>query len=186
MKKSLGAKGQQFPQEVFIVASYNEDGTPNAMNVAYAAQVTSTELAINISAHQSTDNILARRAFTVAPADAAHVVEADYFGITAGRKVNKAKGSKLTFTKAEHVDAPVIEELPLTMECEVTDIQDLGGEWRVVAKIVDTLADESILDEEGRVDFGTFRPICYDAAKHLYRVVDEVAGEAWSCGKALA
>ena len=88
MKKNLGVAGELFPQSVFIVASYGEDGTPNAMNVAWGGECTRTQVAINIGDHKTTDNILARGAFTVAPADAAHVAEADYFGIATGRRVN--------------------------------------------------------------------------------------------------
>ena len=87
MKKNLGVAGELFPQSVFIVASYGEDGTPNAMNVAWGGECTRTQVAINIGDHKTTDNILARGAFTVAPADAAHVAEADYFGIATGRRV---------------------------------------------------------------------------------------------------
>lgn len=80
------------------------------------------EICINIGNHKTTDSILARGAFTVALADAAHVAEADYFGIATGRKVDKAAASGLTFVPSEHVDAPVIEEFPLTMECIVKEV----------------------------------------------------------------
>lgn len=185
MKKSLGAVGELFPQSVFIIASYDEEGVPNAMNAAWAGECTRGEICFNIGDHKSTDNIIATRAFTVAPADEAHVVEADYFGIATGRKVNKAEASGMTFTKSDYVNAPVIEEFPLTMECEVVDIQDWKGEKRVVGKIVNVLVDESILDEKGRVDFEKFRPICYDSTRRIYRVIGEEVGQAWSSGKAL-
>lgn len=185
MKKDLGSKGELFPQSVFIVGSYREDGTPNAMNVAWGGECTRNQIAINIGDHQTTDNILAKGAFTVAPADAAHVVEADYFGIATGRKVNKADASKLTFVKSEHVDAPVIEEFPLTMECKVVSVQDWDGEKRFIGEIVNTRVDEEILDEEGRVDFAKFQPIVYDSTRRIYRVVGDVVGGAWDAGKAL-
>lgn len=185
MKKDLGSKGELFPQSVFIVASYSKDGIPNAMNVAWGGECTRDEIAINIGDHQTTDNILEKGAFTVAPADAAHVVEADYFGIATGRKVDKAEASKLTFVRSEHVDAPIIEEFPLTMECKVVAVQDWGGEKRFIGKIVNTLVDETILDEEGRVDFAKLQPIVYDSTRRVYRVVGDVAGGAWDAGKAL-
>lgn len=185
MKKNLGPKGQQFPQPVFIIASYNEEGVADAMNAAYACEMSSDHIVIFVSAHQSTDNILARRALTVSPADAAHVVEADYFGIETGRKVNKEQKSSMTFTKSEFVNAPVIEEFPLAMECEVTDMVDLGGEWRIEARIANTRVDEELLDAEGRVDLGAMHPIVYDATRRIYRVVGEEVGQAWSSGRAL-
>ena len=185
MKKNLGNAGELFPQSVFIVASYGDDGTPNAMNVAWGGECTRHEVCINIGDHKTTENIVARGAFTVAPADAAHVVEADYFGIATGRKEDKAAKSGLTFTKSEFVDAPVIEEFPLTMECKVTAIQgDVRGA-RIVGEIVNTRVDESVLDEEGRVDFGKMRPIVYDSTRRIYRVVGEEVGGAWDAGMKL-
>ena len=109
MKKNLGNAGELFPQSVFIVGSYDENGVPNAMNVAWGGECTRHEIAINIGDHKTTENILAKGAFTVAPADRAHVAEADYFGIATGRKVNKAAASGLTVTRSQFVDAPVIE-----------------------------------------------------------------------------
>lgn len=161
MKKDLGSEGELFPQSVFIVASYGEDGTPNAMNAAWAGECGNNEICLNIGNHKSTANIVARRAFTVAPADVAHVVEADYFGIATGNKVDKAAASGMTFVKSEHVDA------------------------RIVGRVVNTRVDESILDDEGRVDFAKMRPIIYDSTRRIYRVVGEEVGGAWDAGKKL-
>ena len=185
MKKNLGNAGELFPQSVFIVGSYAEDGTPNAMNVAWGGECTRHEVCINIGNHKTTANIVAKGAFTVAPADAAHVVEADYFGIATGNKENKAEKSGLTFVASEFVDAPVIEEFPLTMECKVTSIQGDEHGARIVGEIVNTRVDESILDEEGRVDFGKMRPIIYDSTRRIYRVVGEEVGGAWDAGMPL-
>ncbi len=184
MKKNLGSAGELFPQSVFIVASYAEDGTPNAMNVAWGGECTRNCIAINIGDHKTTDNILAKGAFTVAPADTAHVAESDYFGMATGREVNKAEKSGLTFVPSEFVDAPVITEYPLTMECKVVEVQDFGSEKRFIGEIVNTQVDEAILDEEGRVDFAKFRPICYDSTRRIYRVIGEEVGRAWEAGKA--
>lgn len=185
MKKNLGVAGELFPQSVFIVGSYDEQGIPNAMNVAWAGECTRNQICINIGDHKTTENILARGAFTVAPADVAHVVESDYFGMATGRTVNKADASGLTFTKSEFVDAPIIEEYPLTMECKVVAVQDWEGEKRFIGEVVNTCVDESILDEEGCVDFDKMRPLVYDSTRRRYRVVGEVVGGAWEAGKAL-
>ncbi|WP_455137724.1 flavin reductase family protein [Thermophilibacter sp.] len=184
-KRSLGDAGELFPQSVFIIATYDEDGTPNAMNAAWAGECTRHEICFNIGDHKTTANIVRKGAFTVSPANAANVVSADYFGIESGAKVNKAEKSGLTFTRSEHVDAPVIEEYPLTMECEVTSIDGDEHGARVVGRIVNTLVDESILGEDGKVDFGAWRPLVYDAAHMTYRVVGEEVGGAWNAGKAL-
>ena len=183
--KNLGSEGELFPQSVFIIASYGEDGTPNAMNAAWAGECSRHEICFNIGSHKTTENIVKRGAFTVSPADAAHVAEADYFGIATGNKVNKAAVSGMTFTKSEYVDAPVIEEFPLTMECEVTAIDGDESGARIVGRVVNTRVDESILDDKGRVDFGKMKPIVYDSTRRIYRVVGEEVGGAWDAGKAL-
>jgi len=184
-KKNLGSEGELFPQSVFIIASYGADGTPNAMNAAWAGECESDQICFNLGDHKTTVNIIERGAFTVAPADAAHVVEADYFGIATGFKVDKAAASGMTFVKSEFVDAPVIEEFPLTMECVVTDIQGDEHGARIVGRIVNTRVDESILDEDGVVDFAKMRPIVYDSTRRIYRVVGEVVGGAWDAGMEL-
>ena len=186
MRKNFGVKPWTYPQPVFILAAYDRDGVPNAMNAAWGGISEENELTLCISAgHKTTANIVARRAFTVAPANKANVVSADYFGIATGNKVNKAERSGLTFTRSEHVDAPVIEEYPLTMECEVTGIDGDEHGARVVGRIVNVLADESILGEDGKVDFSKWQPLVYDSSHMTYRVVGEEVGGAWNVGKAL-
>ena len=186
MKRSLGNAGELFPQSVFIIASYDENGVPNAMNAAWAGECSRHEVCFNIGDHKTTANIVKKGAFTVAPADRANVVSADYFGIATGNKVNKAEKSGPTFIRSEHVDAPVIEEYPLTMECEVTAIDGDEHGARVVGRIVNVLVDENILDADGKVDFDKFQPLVYDAAHMTYRVVGAEVGGAWSVGKSLA
>lgn len=185
MKRSLGDAGELFPQSVFIIASYDESGVPNAMNAAWAGECTRHEICFNIGDHKTTENIVRKGAFTVAPADADNVVTADYFGIATGNEVNKAEKSGLTFTRSEHVDAPVIEEYPLTMECEVTAIDGNEHGARIVGRVVNVLVDEEILGVDGKVDFGKWRPLVYDAAHMTYRVVGEEVGRAWNVGKPL-
>lgn len=185
MKRSLGDAGELFPQSVFIIASYDESGVPNAMNAAWAGECTRHEICFNIGDHKTTENIVRKGAFTVAPADADNVVTADYFGIATGNEVNKAEKSGLTFTRSEHVDAPVIEEYPLTMECEVTAIDGDEHGARIVGRVVNVLVDEKILGVDGKVDFGKWRPLVYDAAHMTYRVVGEEVGRAWNVGKPL-
>jgi len=183
MKKDLGVHAGVIPESVFVIATYDKDGTPDAMNAAWGMQCAGDEIAINIGSHQTTDNIKETQAFTIAPADASHLAEADYFGIATGRKVNKAKASGLTFEHAKNVNAPIIKELPVTMECKVVHFDDMDGETRIVGKVVNTVADESVLDEKGNVDFDKLHPIIFDPQKRAYRSVGPIAGEAWHSGR---
>lgn len=183
MKKDLGARAGVFPESVFVVGSYDKDGVPNAMNAAWATQVSSDKIALNLGSHQTTDNIRESKAFTVAPADAAHLSEADYFGLVSGRKVNKAEQSGLTFERSKNVNAPVIKEFPVTLECEVEHIDEMDGENRIVGKVVNTIADENVLTDKGAVDFDKFHPIVFDSEQRCYRGLTASAGEAWHSGK---
>lgn len=82
MRKNFGAKPYTYPQPVFIIATYGEDGTPDAMNAAWGGISEANEISMCLSAgHKTVKNILARKAFAVNMADAAHVVECDYVGV---------------------------------------------------------------------------------------------------------
>lgn len=185
MKKDLGPREGAFPEQVFVIATYNEDGVANAMNAAWGVQADYEHVAIYLGKHKTTDNIKARCAFTVAPADRSHVVEADYFGILSGAKTDKEKGSGLTFDRSAHVDAPVIREFPVTLECELDGIADFKGETLVTGHVVNVLADEEVLGQDGKVDFDLFRPLVFDPSHGSYRQVGPEVGKAWSVGKAL-
>lgn len=186
MKKSIEQRGGLFPQPVMIIASYGEDGAPDATNAAWVTMRDMDLVELVLSSHQSTDNILARRAFTVAPADVANLVAADYEGIDSARKVaDKARKSGLTFVRSEHVDAPVIEEFPLTMECEVVEVEGDADDAVIVGRVVNTLVEEDVLDGDGKVDFGKLGLVAYDPAHRSYRAVGDELGRAWSMGLAL-
>lgn len=186
MKKSIEQRGGLFPQPVMIIASYDENGNPDAMNAAWVTMCDMDQVELVLSSHQSTDNILARRAFTVAPADAANLVAADYVGIDSAHKVaDKARKSGLTFVRSEHVDAPVIEEFPLTMECEVVEVEGDADGAIIVGRVVNTLVEEDMLDKDGKVDFGKMGLVAYDPAHRSYRTVGDELGRAWNVGLAL-
>ena len=182
MKKNLGAEGELFPQSVFIVASYGEDGTPNAMNVAWAGECTRKEVCINIGDHKTTENIVARGAFTVAPADAAHVVEADYFGIETGNRVTDKLGrAGLTASKAETVDAPVVNEFPVCLECEFIEYQADEYGLGVIGRVKNVTADERVM-ADGKIDISKINAIAFDPYTHGYYKVTERVGEAFKDG----
>ena len=182
MRKNFGAKPLLYPQPVFIIATYGEDGVPNAMNAAWGGLTEENELTICISEnHKTTANILARGAFTVSMADAAHVAECDYVGVVSGNKVpNKMEIAGFTTFKSELVDAPIIAELPMALECRLKSYD--AETCRLVGEIVNVSADESVLGENGKVDPAKLRPITYDPMNHKYLVLGETVGNAFSDG----
>lgn len=172
-----------FPMPVLMIATYNEDGSVNVMNAAWGTMVERDIVALNLSeGHKTVQNIKARGAFTVSIADAAHVVEADYFGVESGNKVSdKLARSGLTAGRAEAVDAPVINEFPLCLECEFIEYQ--GGEYScgVIGRVVNVTADERVM-ADGKVDISRVDAIAFDPYTHGYYRVAERVGEAFKDG----
>lgn len=185
MKKNLGAKPFIFPQPVLIVSTYDADGNEDAMNVAYGGIVNSNRLQINIGVrHKTSDNIKLKQAFTVGVADVANLVAADYVGIVSGHdEKDKIKKAGFHTTKSEFVDAPVIDELPITMECKVEEINQYDQTLRIVAEIVNVCVDERILDENGNIETDKLSAISYDAANHAYLKLGERVGTAFLDGE---
>lgn len=172
-----------FPMPVLMVATYNEDGTIDVMNAAWGTMVDRDVVALNLGAsHKTVKNIKARKAFTVSIADAAHLVEADYFGIASGNNTpDKFAKSGMTATKSENVDAPIINEFPLCMECEFIEYQDGQNGLGVIGKVVNTTADERVM-KDGKVDISVVNAIAFDPYTHGYYKVTERVGEAFSDG----
>lgn len=184
MRKSFGAKPFIYPMPVLIIASYDEAGVPNAMNAAWGSAADMDRIAIYVShGHKTMKNILARRAFTVSMADAANVVEADYVGVVSGNSVpDKLSKCGWHCTKSGNVDAPLIDELPMALECELVSY-DTETEL-LIGRIVNVCADEKILTE-GKIDPKKLNPITYDPVNHDYLTLGEKVGNAFSDGKKL-
>lgn len=185
MRKNFGAKPWTYPQPVFILAAYGEDGTPNAMNAAWGGISDDREISLCISAgHKTTADILARKAFTVSMATATQVVPCDYVGIASGNNVpNKLEKAGWHTTKSEYVDAPLIDELPMAVECRLVSYDPES--CRLVGEIVNVSADESVLDAQGKIDPDKLEPIAFDPIHNTYRKLGEKVGNAFRDGAAL-
>ncbi len=183
MRKSIKATEAIFPMPVLMIATYNEDGTVNVMNAAWGTMVSRDIVALNLTeTHKTVQNIKTRKAFTVSIADAKHVVEADYFGVESGKNVtDKLTASGLTAVKSENVDAPIINEFPLCLECEFIEYQDGEYGLGVIGKVVNTTADESVLKND-KVDITAVEAIAFDPYTHGYYKVTERVGDAFKDG----
>jgi len=182
MRKNFGNKPWTYPQPVFIVAAYDEGGTPNAMNAAWGGIDYDDRLNLCLSAgHKTTANILATKAFTVSMGTQDQLAACDYVGIASGNKVGD-KMAKAGFhtRKAEFVNAPLIDELPMTLECELVSYDPES--CHLVGTIVNVSADESILDEKGKIDPQKLRPICFDPVHNHYLAIGPKVGNAWKDG----
>lgn len=185
MRKNFGAKPYTYPQPVFIIAAYGEDGTPNVMNAAWGGISEGKEISMCISAgHKTTKNILARKAFTVSMADADHVAACDYVGVVSGNNVpDKFAKAGFTATKSEFVDAPIINELAVAVECKLISYDKETS--RLVGEIVNVSVDEKVLNESGKVDVAKAAPITFDPFNNTYVKLGDVVGNAFKDGIAL-
>ena len=182
MRKNFGAKPICYPQPVFILAAYDKNGVPNAMNAAWGGISEDQEVSICVSAdHKTTLNILEKKAFTVSMATADQMVACDYVGIISGNKVpDKFAKAGFHATKSAFVDAPLIDELPMAMECELVSYDP--ETCRLIGRIVNVSADESVLNEKGKVDPMKLRPITFDPMNNDYLVLGEKVGNAFGDG----
>lgn len=182
MRKNFGAKTFLYPMPVLIIGTYGEDGAPNAMNAAWGGISEENEISICVSAeHKTTENVLARRAFTVSIADADHTAECDYVGVVSGNDVpNKLAVIGFHTEKSAFVDAPLIMELPMALECELISYDE--ETCRLVGRIVNVSADESVLDANGKIAPAKLNPITYDPVNHTYLALGEKTGNAFRDG----
>ena len=182
MRKNFGAKANLYPMPVLIIGTYDETGKPDAMNAAWGGISEENEVSICISEdHKTTENVLLKKAFTVSMGTADQLVACDYVGIVSGKKESdKVAKAGWTAVKSEFVDAPLFAQLPMVMECELISYDPAS--CRLVGKIVNVSADESILNEKGVVDPAKLRPITFDPMNNAYLVLGEKVGNAFSDG----
>ncbi len=183
MKKEIKTTEAIFPMPVLLISTFNEDGTVDVMNAAWGTMLERDYVALNLTeTHKTVQNIKARKGFVVHIADAKHVVEADYFGIVSGNKVpDKFERSGLTYTKSDLVDAPVINEFPIALECEFVEYQNDETGIGVIGKVVRTSVEEANLKDD-KVDIDSIEAIAFDPYTHGYYKVSGRVGEAFKDG----
>lgn len=185
MRKNFGSKPWCYPQPVFILAAYDENGVPCAMNAAWGGIFYDDQIFMCISAnHKTTANILASKAFTVSMATTQKVLECDYVGVVSGNKVpDKFAKAGFTVEHSQFVNAPLIKELPMALECRLVSYNP--ETCTLIGEIVNVSAEESVLDAEGKIDVDKLCPITFDPVHNDYRVIGDKVGNAFRDGLAL-
>lgn len=187
MKKDLGVKPYLFPMPVLMISTYGDDNSVDVMNMAWGGICAHNMVSLNISEnHKTAENIKKRLAFTLSIADIPHIEEADFFGIATGNKMtDKFERTGLTAIKSQKVNAPIVDEFPLTLECKVVEAKNEVYGFHVIAEIVGVLADESVLDENGKVNPTKLNAFVFDQFQNGYYAIGEKVGQAWSTGTPL-
>lgn len=174
----FGAKPLMFPMPVLIIGTYDENGVPNAMNAAWGITTDYQEITISLAEHKTTDNLRKTGAFTVSMATEETMLACDYVGVESGRKVpDKFEKAGFHAVKSAKVNAPLIAELPMALECRVKSFED----GILVGEIVNVCADEAVLTD-GKIDPKKLKPIAYDPCNQTYVGLGEVVGKAFCDG----
>ncbi|MEE8356647.1 MAG: flavin reductase family protein [Anaerolineales bacterium] len=182
MKKSLGPQTLIFPTPVWCVGSYDKEGKPNVMTIAWGGICCSKPPCVTISLRKATytyGSIMERGAYTLSVPSQQYVNEADYFGIASGRDVDKFKETNLTPTRSDLVDAPYVMEFPMVLECKVIHHYEIGLHTQFVGEILDVKVDEGAMGEDGKPDILKVSPIVYATKARTYHKVGEQIGNAF-------
>ena len=187
MAKNFGSKPYLFPMPTYMIGTYNEDDTVDVMMMAWGGICAEDMVALNLeSEHKTVANIQARKAFTLAIPGVDTLKESDFLGIATANKVpDKFERTGLHAVKSERVDAPVIVEYPITLECEVVEMQTQPYGLRVLGRIVNVMADERVLDESGKIDAAKINAFVFDQMQNGYYAIGEKVGKAWHSGAEL-
>lgn len=185
MRKNIEVQPAIFPMPVLMIAAYDENGVVNVMNAAWGTACDTDKIALVLDEnHKTTKNIKKVKAFTVSIADKAHIDGADFFGIASGNKMpDKFAKSGYHAEKSAFVNAPVITEFPVALECELAEIVDTENLYAVIGKIVNVSADEKVLSENGKIDPMKLNALIFDQFQSGYYVATEKVGQAWNAGK---
>lgn len=184
MKKELGVQPYLFPMPTYMIGTYNEDDSIDVMMMAWGGICDTKMVALNLEAdHKTVANLRQRNAFTLAVPGTDTLRESDFLGIASSNKMaDKFVRTGLHAVKSDKVDAPIIEEYPLTLECKVIEFQDQPYGLRVLGEIVGVLADEKVLDEKGKIDAGELNAFAFDQMRNGYYAIGEKVGQAWHSG----
>ena len=178
----FGANPFMFPMPVLIIGTYDENGVPDAMNAAWGMITDAHEITISLAQHKTTENLIKSGAFTVSVGTEDTVVACDYVGVVSANKVpDKFEKAGFHATKSTRVNAPLIDELPMTLECTVKSFED----GILIGEIVNVCADESVITD-GKIDPKKLKPIAYDPCNRTYTGLGDVVGKAFSDGMKLS
>ena len=185
MKKSLGPQTLIFPTPVWCVGSYDKNGEPNVMTIAWGGICCSKPPCVTISLRKATytyGNLIERKAYTLSVPSDKYVKEADYFGTVSGRMVNKFQETNLTPVKSELVDAPYVGEFPMVLECNLIHYYEIGLHTHFIGEIIDVKVNEDVFNQEGMPDIQKVSPIVYATKTQNYHLIGDPIGKAYEIG----
>lgn len=188
MKISLKPRAMMYPAPAVVASAYDEDGNPDCCTLAFAAMCShhppAVMIAINSTLKRKTlADILKTNEFCIGFPSCEHMDETDYFGIESGYRQNKLEKVNFSYRDAEIVNAPIIEEFKVSVECRVMHIVEVGSHTQVTGEIVNVQADESVVDDKGKIIFENLNPLAYDDVTHSYFRMGDKISDAFEPGR---
>lgn len=186
-KKELKLHALVAPTEIVVVSAYDEKGKAEACTLAFymvsSHKPPCVTIAINATQRRKTlKSLLAQKAFVLGFPSVQQAKEADYLGVETGYDADKLKNIGYTTSKAKFVNAPVINELLLSLECEVVHTATVGSHTQVTGEVKSIIADEAIIDEKGKVVLEELQPLIYDEEQMRYLDIGEKVADAFKNG----
>lgn len=186
MKKSFGSKPFIIPTPVWCVGSYDTNGKPNVMTIAWGGVCCSKPPCVTISLRKATytyGSIMERQAYTLSVPSEQYAQEADYFGMASGREVDKFKETGLTPVKSDQVDAPYVGEFPMVLECKVIHYHEIGSHTHFIGEILDVKIEKDLLNKDGKADTERISPFVFNPGVGGYHGIGHFVGKAFDIGR---
>ncbi|MGD9210433.1 MAG: flavin reductase family protein [Desulfobacteraceae bacterium] len=186
MKTSIGIDTTVYPNPVWCVGSYDQQGSPNVMTIAWGGICCSKPVAVTISLRKATytyGSIMQRKAYTISVPSEKYLAEVDYFGIASGRNTDKFKDTGLTPKRSEVVDAPYVDEFPLIIECKVIHSLEIGLHTQFIGEVMDIKADPDVMNSKGQPLMEKIMPFVYGNGIREYWSLDKMIGRGFDIGK---
>lgn len=189
MKKQIGKKQLIYPLPAVLVATFNEDHSPNAMTAAWCSTCCNEPPSVGVAIHKKRltyENIQRSGAFSINIPAASQATEVDFIGIVSGkRQHNKLEVARLSTSSATHVDAPLIDSCPICIECKLTKSLPIGSHTWFVGEVMETHVDERAVGDDGALDVDVIDPLVYCTTVKQYRRLGDVVARAFDEGKKL-
>ncbi len=184
MTKDFGVQPYLFPMPTYMIGTYNEDDSVDVMMMAWGGICAEDMVALNLeAAHKTVANLESRKAFTLAIPGVDTIKESDFLGIASSNNMkDKFERSGLHSHKSSRVDAPIIDEYPVTLECEIVEMQNQPYGLRILGKIINVIADDKVLDDKGKIDASKINAFAFDQMRNGYYAIGEKVGQAWQSG----
>lgn len=180
MKKDLGSVLALYPTPLTVVGAM-VNGKPNWLLVGHVGIMGHDRIMVSLAkAHYTNQGIRDTQVLSVNIVDEAMLSKADYVGCVSGGKTDK---SEVFGCSIGQNGAPLIDEAKLSMECTVEDIYETKGFDNFILKIDHTYAEESILNEAGKIDYSVFKPILFEMPGYTYLKTGDTAAKCMTLGK---